>query len=68
MHWKKSSYSGGQGGNCVETAADSSHVHIRDTTDRDGVTLRLGNAAWTRFTTSLKHDPGKFPEPRRRHR
>lgn len=36
MDWRKSSYSGANGGNCVEVADDARVVLVRDTTDRDG--------------------------------
>jgi hypothetical protein len=37
--WRKSSYSGGNGGACVETASGRGVVLVRDTTNRDGGTL-----------------------------
>lgn len=51
--WRKSSYSDGNGGQCVEVAADDV-VLVRDTTDRTGVILALSAKAWERFTTSLR--------------
>lgn len=39
MDWRKSSYSGAQGGSCVETASGDGVILVRDTTDRDGGTL-----------------------------
>jgi Domain of unknown function (DUF397) len=51
--WRKSSYSDGNGGACVEAAAGNDVILIRDTTDRDGVTLSIPADAWHRFTTSL---------------
>jgi hypothetical protein len=53
MHWRKSSYSDSNGGNCVEVASDGL-VLVRDTTDRDGTSLSLPAQAWQRFTGSLK--------------
>jgi Domain of unknown function (DUF397) len=52
--WRKSSYSDGNGGNCVETADRDGMVLVRDTTDRDGTTLSVTAAAWQRFTGELK--------------
>jgi Domain of unknown function (DUF397) len=52
--WRKSTYSDGNGGDCVELASDSGVIMVRDTTDRDGVTLSLPAAAWRRFTDALK--------------
>jgi hypothetical protein len=51
--WRKSTYSDGNGGQCVEVASDSA-VLVRDTHDRQGVILSMTAAAWQRFTKSLK--------------
>ena len=53
MDWRKSSFSGANGGACVETASDDGMVLVRDTASRDGVTLSVPAAAWQRFTASL---------------
>ena len=53
MDWRKSSYSGANGGQCVEVASAGS-VAVRDTTDREGVTLELSAAAWQQFTRRLR--------------
>jgi hypothetical protein len=53
--WRKSSFSGGNGGNCVETGiADAGRVLVRDTTNRDGGTLVFSPDAWQRFADSIK--------------
>ncbi len=53
--WRKSSYSDGNGGACIETASTSADgVAVRDTTDRDGITLRFTAAAWQEFTRLLR--------------
>jgi hypothetical protein len=54
--WRKSSYSGGNGGNCVEvgTPADASQVQVRDTRDRQGPVLAVGRRAWRRFAGRVK--------------
>jgi hypothetical protein len=52
--WRKSSYSDGNGGACIETASGSGTILIRDTTDRGGVTLSVPAAAWVKFTAALK--------------
>jgi hypothetical protein len=53
--WRKSSYSGGSGGNCVEVADAAAVVMIRDTRDRDGGALAFAADAWAAFTASLKN-------------
>ncbi len=54
MNWRKSSYSGANGGQCVEVGTDTATVAVRDTTDRGGAALRFTTAAWTAFTEVLK--------------
>jgi hypothetical protein len=51
--WRTSSYSGGNGGQCVEVAA-SGRVLIRDTKDRAGAVLALTPEAWQAFAARLK--------------
>jgi hypothetical protein len=51
--WRKSSYSGNGGQDCVEVAGDGA-VLLRDTKDRDGVTLAFTADAWQAFTGLLK--------------
>lgn len=51
--WRKSSFSGGNGGQCVEVAAAGA-VLVRDTTDRGGAVLSIPATAWKAFAASLK--------------
>ena len=51
--WRKSSYSGGNGGDCVEVASTPGVVLVRDTTNRAGAVLAVPVAAWQRFTARL---------------
>jgi hypothetical protein len=53
-NWRKSSYSGANGGSCVETAGGAGVILVRDTTDRDGFTLSVPADAWAMFTDSLR--------------
>ena len=53
--WRKSSYSGNGGANCVETGNAPGTVLVRDTTDRDGRTLSFTPSAWRAFTADVKH-------------
>ena len=53
MDWRKSSYSGANGGQCVEVAP-AEGVAVRDTTDRDGATLNFTANAWQQFTRRLR--------------
>ena len=51
--WRKSTYSGGGGGQCVEVGDDAALILVRDTTDRDGGTLNFPASAWERFIKTL---------------
>ena len=54
LNWRKSSYSGNGGGECVEVGASPGAVVVRDTTDRTGPVLRFTPAAWRRFAGQVK--------------
>ncbi|WP_406253299.1 DUF397 domain-containing protein [Streptomyces atratus] len=49
LAWFKSSYSGAEGGQCVEVAAAATHVHIRDSKQVSGPMLTVGSGAWVGF-------------------
>ena len=53
--WRKSSSSGGNGGNCVEVAVlpDDSRA-VRDSKDPDGPKLMFDSAAWRVFAAQVK--------------
>jgi uncharacterized protein DUF397 len=52
-NWRKSSYSGSNGGECVE-AASAETVQVRDTADRNGPVLTFTADAWREFTTAIR--------------
>jgi hypothetical protein len=54
LSWRKSSYSGNGGSNCVEVGNEPRRVLVRDTTDRSGPVLAFGPAAWRRFADQVK--------------
>lgn len=50
LHWFKSSYSGSDGGDCVEVAAGLDAVYVRDSKAADdGPVLRVGRGEWAAF-------------------
>lgn len=49
LSWFKSSYSGDEGGECVEVAATDHIVRVRDSKDVSRPHLALGRADWARF-------------------
>jgi len=53
--WRKSSYSGTNGGNCVEIARNlPGVVAVRDSKDPCGPALAFTPADWEAFTAGLK--------------
>ncbi|MFP3987921.1 DUF397 domain-containing protein [Streptomyces sp. E11-3] len=53
LTWFKSSYSGAEGGDCVEVATTPAAVLVRDSKRRTGPALGVGGEAWTEFVASL---------------
>ncbi|MEU7292424.1 DUF397 domain-containing protein [Streptomyces exfoliatus] len=49
LAWFKSSYSGGDGGQCVEVATGDDAVHVRDSKDVARPALRVSPQAWAGF-------------------
>ncbi|WP_308284027.1 DUF397 domain-containing protein [Streptomyces buecherae] len=53
--WFKSSYSGNNGGDCVEVGAGvPSVIPVRDSKDPHGPALTFEPAAWSAFITAVK--------------
>jgi hypothetical protein len=52
--WRKSTYSGSNGSDCVEVGTAPNSVLVRDTKNRASTTLTTTPTAWTRFAASLK--------------
>lgn len=55
--WRKSSRSGGEGGNCVELAQTATVAGVRDSKSPTGV-LVFGDIEWSAFLTDVK--AGRF--------
>lgn len=51
--WRKSTYSNPNTSQCVEVS-EAGVVLVRDTANRDGVTLSFTAKAWASFTASLR--------------
>jgi hypothetical protein len=47
--WRKSSYSNGANGNCVEVAFGPDQVGVRDSKNANGSTLRVCAEQWRGF-------------------
>ncbi|MFE5585339.1 DUF397 domain-containing protein [Kitasatospora sp. NPDC056531] len=58
--WRKSSYSGNDGGNCIEVAPGfPGLVPVRDSKDPHGPALVFPASAWEAFVTAVRE--GDFP-------
>ncbi|QPP08735.1 DUF397 domain-containing protein [Streptomyces bathyalis] len=51
LAWFKSSYSGSNDNDCVEAAATTSTVHVRDSKNSDGPQLAFPADAWSEFVS-----------------
>lgn len=57
--WKKSSYSNGAGGECVECAITRERALVRDTKDRNAPAVGVERSAWALFVLALKDEQQK---------
>ncbi|WP_326808230.1 DUF397 domain-containing protein [Streptomyces sp. NBC_01775] len=53
LSWFKSSYSGSDGGNCVEVARAAHAVHVRDSKEQRGPVLSVPPRQWATFIESV---------------
>ncbi|MFD3835813.1 DUF397 domain-containing protein [Streptomyces sp. NPDC058642] len=49
LQWFKSSYSGDEGGACVEVATQPAAIHVRDSKNPAGPQLAVAPDAWAAF-------------------
>jgi Domain of unknown function (DUF397) len=56
LTWRTSSYSGSNGGNCIEVATRADAVVVRDSKDPRGPMLEFGGQNWERFADQVKAD------------
>ncbi|MGY4979696.1 DUF397 domain-containing protein [Streptomyces sp. 900105755] len=56
LQWFKSSYSGSEGGDCVEVASTPATVRVRDSKAPDGPILTVSPAVWSEFLDRVTRD------------
>ncbi|MEU2608526.1 DUF397 domain-containing protein [Streptomyces albus] len=56
LPWRKSSYSGSGGGDCVEVAQTPARVHVRDSKEQRGPILSVPSVQWAVF---VRHVAGE---------
>ena len=62
--WRKSSYSGGNGGQCVEVARNlPGVVAVRDSKDPDGPRLVVAAGDWRAFLDGVRRSASAPAEP-----
>ncbi|MFD0214217.1 DUF397 domain-containing protein [Streptomyces hirsutus] len=56
MQWRKSSYSGNTGGECVEVAdgCPAGAIPVRDSKNPTGPVITIGAPAWQTFVNGLR--------------
>ncbi|MFF9128218.1 DUF397 domain-containing protein [Streptomyces sp. NPDC014889] len=54
LTWFKSSYSGAEGGECVEVASATAVVHVRDSKATAGPVLTVSREAWAGFVGAAR--------------
>ncbi|MEU8875338.1 DUF397 domain-containing protein [Streptomyces javensis] len=57
--WYKSSYSGGDQGECLEVARGHAGIPVRDSKDPHGPALIFGPSVWAAFVSAVTR--GEFP-------
>ncbi|MGH4034320.1 DUF397 domain-containing protein [Actinomycetota bacterium Odt1-20B] len=57
LMWRKSSYSGGESGQCLEVndAGAPTHIPVRDSKNPTGPAIAFTAPAWTTFVDALKN-------------
>jgi hypothetical protein len=56
LNWRKSTYSNGTGGECVEFASLASQAAVRDSKSPEGPVLTFPGAAWTEFVRTVQEE------------
>lgn len=53
--WRTSSYSGSNGGDCVEVARADTAIGVRDSKHRDAGHLAVETHAWSQLRAQIQH-------------
>ncbi|TYK47342.1 DUF397 domain-containing protein [Actinomadura decatromicini] len=54
IHWRKSSHSMGDHGECVEVSTNTRTLFVRDSKAPEGARLALGSEAWVDLVRRVK--------------
>lgn len=62
IQWRKSSYSNGMGGECVEVATLPADIAFRDSKAPTGPRITVGHRAWGDFVGAIREEGGTLAE------
>ncbi|MER5742705.1 DUF397 domain-containing protein [Streptomyces sp. NPDC002225] len=54
--WRKSSYSGPSGGECLEVSDGHASIPVRDSKNPTGPALAFSTGSWSAFVAAVKSD------------
>ena len=55
LQWRKSSFSGNGGGNCVDVAVDGEKIYVRNSKKPAGATVAFTQSEWNAFISGAKN-------------
>jgi uncharacterized protein DUF397 len=55
LQWRKSSFSGNGGGNCVDVAADGEKIYVRNSKNPGGAMVAFTQSEWKAFLSGAKN-------------
>jgi hypothetical protein len=55
LRWRKSSFSGNGGGNCVDVADDGANIYVRNSKDPGGAMVTFTQSEWRAFVSGAKN-------------
>jgi hypothetical protein len=55
LRWRKSSFSGNGGGNCVDVADDGTKIYVRNSKNPDGAVVAFTQSEWRAFISGAKN-------------
>jgi hypothetical protein len=55
LQWRKSSFSGNGGGNCVDVAADGEKIYVRNSKNPGGAVVAFTQSEWRAFISGAKN-------------
>jgi Domain of unknown function (DUF397) len=67
LRWRKSTFSGNGGGNCVDIADDGEKIYVRNSKNPGGMVVSFTQSEWTAFISGAKNHEFDLDESGRLH-